>query len=350
VPVYKDNKRNTWYIATRKRDIQGNLKYIKKRGFKTRKEAQIAEASLILTMTEKKQTFKELYFNYIEYQKNKLKPRSLQCMVSRFELHLLPYFQNKDITKINTKDIVEWQNIMNDKQYSAKYKNVIHTHLSSILKYACQHYGLKQNVASIVGGFKDDKVKNKIEFWTYEEFEQFISAVDDLTYKTFFSLLYYTGLRLGEALALNWNDINNDTLSVNKTISQRLGVITSPKTKSSVREVLMPLKVVNLLKEHYNKESSIKGFEDKWFIFGGFRPLAETTITRKKDHYCKLANVKRIKIHDFRHSHASLLINKGANPTIVAQRLGHSDIAMTLNTYSHMMPNSQKEVINLLDN
>lgn len=99
-----------------------------------------------------------------------------------------------------------------------------------------------------------------------------------------------------------------------------------------------------------NIKKKYDGFNDSWFLFEGHRPLPKTTITRKKDEYCKLANVKRIRTHDFRHSHASLLINNGANPTIVAQRLGHSDIAMTLNTYSHMFPNSQKEIIKLIDN
>lgn len=355
MPVYKDEKRNTWYYSTWKKDIHGKNKKSVKRGFQTKKEAQLAEASFNLKSTENRSiTFGELYLDYINYQKNNLKPRSFQCLQSRFNLHILPYFSKKKINNIIGKDVVDWHDELNKKGFAFRYRKVIHIHLSSILKYGVQHHGLNKNIASIIGGFKNDELKKDLMFWTYEEFQRFINVVDDLTYKTFFSLLYYTGLRLGETLSLNWKDIHDNVVKVNKTISQRTSaggyVITTPKTKNSVRNVLMPSHLVKLLNDYYIYQKTFEGFNDKWFVFGGVRPLPETTIGRVKDNYCELAGVKRIKIHDFRHSHASLLINKGANPTIVAQRLGHSDIAMTLNTYSHMFPNSQNEIINLIDN
>lgn len=357
MPVYKDNKRNTWYIATRKRNIQGDLKYIKKRGFQTKKEAQFAEASLLLNNDVSFNiSFKELYLDYLEHQKNNVKTRTLLTFTNRFEKHVLPYFENKKIKDITLKNYQEWKKIINNKNYTNNYKKGIHTNIVSLFNYGIRFHNLKTNIPSIVGGFKDTEIKKELLFWTYEEFKQFINVVDDNTYYCFFNSLYYTGMRLGETLALNWNDIDFEKgeIKINKSISRRVKgkdyTITSPKTKSSNRTVLMPKELLNIYNKYFQEQKQIKGFELQWFVFGGFRPLPETSIARNKDKYCEISGVKKIRIHDFRHSHASLLINKGANVTIIAQRLGHSDIAMTLNTYSHMFPNSQKEIVHLIDN
>jgi integrase len=103
-----------------------------------------------------------------------------------------------------------------------------------------------------------------------------------------------------------------------------------------------------MLQEHKIQCSKVDGYTLKSFIFGGASPYRSTTIARYKNSYCKLAGVKEIRIHDFRHSHASLLISNGADPTIVAQRLGHTGVEMTLNIYSHMFPNKQAEIIKKL--
>lgn len=357
MPVYKDKLRNTWYIATRKRDINGELKYIKKRGFKTKKEAQIEEASLLLKKdTNINLTFNDLYLEYMEHQKNKLKPRTLQSLHYRFQKHVLPYFKDKKIKNITLKNYQEWQKLMDSKGYKTNYKKAIHNGIVTLFNYAMKFHNIQANVPSIVGGFSNPELKKELLFWTYDEFKKFIKVVDDPIYNCFFNSLYYTGMRLGETLALTWKDIDLKTgeININKSVFSRIKgqeyTINTPKTKSSNRIVLMPKELIKIYKNHYTNQKTIKGFDNEWFVFGGFFPLSESSVTRKKDYYCNLAGVKRIKIHDFRHSHASLLINKGANPTIVAQRLGHSDIAMTLNTYSHMFPNSQKEIINLLDN
>lgn len=91
-------------------------------------------------------------------------------------------------------------------------------------------------------------------------------------------------------------------------------------------------------------------FNEDWYIFGGINPLSTTTIGRKKDIYCKKANVKKIRIHDFRHSHASLLLSYGVPITVISQRLGHSDTNMTLNIYSHLIPQDEDKAIDILNN
>jgi len=112
----------------------------------------------------------------------------------------------------------------------------------------------------------------------------------------------------------------------------------------------MPSNLVLELEELYLYNSQIDGFKKDTFVFGADTPLADTTIERYKNQYCKLAKVKQIRIHDFRHSHASLLIYKKVDIMQVARRLGHSDIKMTWNTYSHLLPNAEEEAIKALEN
>lgn len=220
----------------------------------------------------------------------------------------------------------------------------------SILNYGIKFYGLKNNVASLTGNFKrKNELKKKVEFYTYEEFSKFINVVNDNVYKALFDTLYFTGVRQGEALALNWNDLKKDSLEINKTISKESvngnRVINTPKTDKLNRVIKIDddlIKELNELKEFYKNTIN---FEEDWFIFGGLKPLAPTTIRRRKEKYCELANVKKIKIHEFRHSHASLLISMNVPITVISERLGHSDTNMTFNTYSHMLPKDEDQAV-----
>ncbi len=222
-----------------------------------------------------------------------------------------------------------------------------------ILNYAIDFYDLKSNIASKVGGFPRKDYIPKTNFWTYEEFVQFIKNVDNQVYFSLFTVLYYTGMRLGECLALNWNDIENDTINITKTIANRKKdndyVFNVPKTLTSIRKIKLnnqTIDTLNNLKIYY---SSMVGFEDSWFIFGGINSLATTTIERKKNEYCKKANVKQIRIHDFRHSHATLLLSNGIPITVISKRLGHSNTATTLKIYSHLIPEDEDKAIELLN-
>ncbi len=111
----------------------------------------------------------------------------------------------------------------------------------------------------------------------------------------------------------------------------------------------MPRNLANMVWEHQHRCKQEYGYNNNWFVFGGCEPLSDQTIRRRLNEYADKAGVKRIRVHDLRHSHASLLINKGQNILIVSQRLGHSDVTQTLNTYSHLMPNVQKQIISALD-
>ena len=195
-----------------------------------------------------------------------------------------------------------------------------------------------------------------MDFFTYEEFNKFIDVVDDQEYKTFFLMLYYLGLRQGECCALTWNDIDfkNNTLNINKTLTTKIKgekwTISVPKTKNSIRVLPITNLVLNNLKIMCDDVKQYKDYSKDWFVFGKTRPFAETSIQKRKNNYCKLAEVKQIRIHDFRHSCASLLINQGASIALVSKYLGHGNISITLNTYTHMYKSELENMTKILNN
>lgn len=357
MPVYQDKQTKHWYFRTYANNSFGERKQYQKGGFRTKKEALEAESNFKATYENMycDLTFKELWNIYKEYIGIKLKYNSCRTIVNRIEIHALPYFGDYHLKDIKASIYVRWQKIMDDKGYSYKYKSSIHGAIRTMLNYGIKFYGLKSNIASEVGNFsKRDEIPKEYNIWSYEEFKKFISVVDNDMYNLLFKTLYFTGLRQGEALALTWKDLQDNYLIVNKTLTRKKengkNVVNSPKTAKSNRKVKIDNRLLDSFKEFKEKCHKFVEFDDSWYIFGCLKPLATTTVARKKDKYCALAGVKKIKIHDFRHSHVSLLLSKGVPITVIAKRLGHSDIEMTLNTYSHLLPGDEDKAINVLDN
>jgi integrase len=172
-------------------------------------------------------------------------------------------------------------------------------------------------------------------------------------YYVAYNIMFYCGCRKSEVYPLTWHDYKNGSISVTKGLVYKVKgedyVISAPKTKGSIREIPAPKQLAKVLEEHYARCQRIYGFSDDFFICGGVVPLTDTMLEITKNKWAKGANVKQIRIHDFRHSHASLLINNGANIQVVAKRLGHSDIEMTLNTYSHMYKQKEDEAVALIN-
>ena len=356
--IYKDKKRNTWYFRVYiKKDNKNIQKW--KCGFKTKSVAKQAEIDFLNSNNysldcDIDMKFADLYDIYIKWKFQNLKPQSYRAITSRFNNHILPYFKDYKLKDINNRIYIEWKDSVLKNKFSYKYNASLHGCMVSILNYAIDFYGLDKNIASKVGNFSKKDYIPKVNFWTIEEFNQFISYVDDNVYYTLFHTLFFTGMRLGECLALNWTDIKEDYISINKTLAKgKINgdyVITTPKTSTSIRKVSIDLKTKELLKDLKNYYSKQINFNDKWFVFGGLFALSQTTIGRKKDVYCKKANVKRIKTHDFRHSHATFLLSRNIPITVISKRLGHRDIQMTLNVYSHFIPEDEDKAITLINN
>ena len=194
-------------------------------------------------------------------------------------------------------------------------------------------------------------------FFTYEEFKQFLSVETDIKWIGIFEILYYCGLRRGEPRVLQWKDINfkNRTLSISKQINDRCGSgknwrFSVLKTKSSIRILKIPQVLTYDPKMIKNEAEKIPGFNDNFFVAGDMLPICSNILTNNKYVNCKLANVKQIRLHDFRHSWASILVNKGANVQVVAKHLGHTKVEEILKTYSHLFTSKLNEVVAVIDN
>ena len=187
-----------------------------------------------------------------------------------------------------------------------------------------------------------------MQFWTKEEFDQFIPHVSDKPMsKVIFYLFFYSGIREGELLALTLNDFDFDknTVSITKNYARvnNQDVIQTPKTPKSKRTITLPAEIMEMVKEYGGMLYDYKP-TDRLF------PTQKSFLTREMVRGCKLSGVKKIRIHDLRHSHASLLIELGFAPLLISERLGHENVETTLNTYSHLYPNKHGEVAEILSN
>lgn len=355
--VHKDVKTNTWYFRKRMQQLDGSIRNCKRSGFKTKKEAQKAEIEFSFDDVKGKLSIKDLYHSYYQDQKNKLKASHLYNKKVAIEKYILPIFGEKDCNKITINDIRQWHNKLLAEDLSIRRINTVHSFFSQMLEYGHLFYNVEKNPVKMIGTLKDTSIKKStIDIWTKEEFNQFISKVENPVYNALFNLLYYTGLRIGEALALSFQDVNlqNKTLIVSKTISFKSNSgnydVSNPKTSNSNRVINLPTTLIEILDKYFIflKTNKIKQ-KNTDFLFGINKPLSKTTIARIKDNTCKLAKVKQIRIHDFRHTHASTLIQMGLDPIYIKERLGHEDISTTLNTYSHLFAEKKKSIIDIIE-
>lgn len=355
--VFKDKEKTKdgrqWYFKVYYTDISGNKKVYKSKKFETKKEALEEEAKFIISNDKptSKVDFKTIYYDYINEYKKNTKISTFYTNERLINKHILPFFIDKKEITIN--DLRKFKDHLDKVDLNNRYKQKIFMILKSICSFGNKYYNYDIKAFNIVDNFKNNDEIKKFNFWTYEEFNNFINVIDDIKWKTFFMMLYYTGARKGELLALTWKDYASESINIDKSITTKTNgdgwKITTPKNKSSIRKVLLPKKMIEQLEIYFKEQKKYINFNDDWFIFGGIEPLSMSSIDRAKNKYVKMANVKNIRIHDFRHSHASLLINNGASVLIVSKRLGHRDIATTLNIYSHMFPDEQIKIINLID-
>lgn len=346
MPAYLDPKTKKWYAQFYYTNWKGEKKQKRKRGFDKKKDAQDYEREFLRkeNLTAADMSFKSLSELYFEDMKNRLRETTIDNKIYMFESKLLPFFGSMSIKDIHPSTVRKWQNELIEQEYAPTYLKTIHNQLSAIMNYAVKYYGLQKNPCHIAGSMGKKKADEML-IWTSQEFDQFIPHVKKPAMKLAYEIMFWTGLRVGETLALTPNDIlPSKIIDVNKTTSRKNGEdrYYDPKTDKSSRQVPIPEFLYNEIIEY---TTSLYGLVDTDKIFY----FTKSTLNKNLTSYAKIAGVKKIRVHDLRHSHASLLIELGYNILIISERLGHDSPETTLETYAHLYPNKQIALANDLD-
>lgn len=351
MPAYKD-KNNRWFASFYSSDSTGRKIKKLKRGFSTKRDALEWERRYQLENAgDLNMGFGQFVNLYFKDMENRIRENTLFSKKIVVETKILPFFENRAINSIKPKDILAWQNSLlayrnpKGKPYSSSYLKSIHSQLSAIFNHAVRYYGLSSNPASKIGGFGGNQNPEML-FWTKEEYLKFSYQMMDKPVSYYaFEMLYWTGIRLGELLALTPGDFDfsKGILSITKSYQRLKGrdIITKPKTPRSIRKIQMPSFLTEEMKEYLNSLYKINS-DDRIFC------ITKSYLHHELDRGSKAANVKRIRIHDLRHSHVSLLIDMGFSTLAIAERVGHESIRITYR-YAHLFPSVQTEMADRLE-
>ncbi len=350
--VYKNADNGTWYAMCWFTDWKGERKQKCKRGFATKKEAQAWEREFLMQkQTDVNMSFEGFVSLYEKDVKPKLKLNTWLTKESIIQKKILPYFGKRKLSEITAKDVMDWQNEIRSltdskgKPYSSTYLKTVHNQLSALFNHAVKYYGLQSNPAAKAGNMGSEERKEML-FWTKAEYLKFAEAMMDKPISYYaFEMLYWCGIREGELLALSASDFDfeNSTVSIRKSYQRLKGqdVITSPKTPKSNQVIKMPQFLCDEMQDYIRMfYSSDK--EERIF------PISKHYLHSEMDRGCKETGVKRIRIHDLRHSHISLLIDMGFTALAIADRVGHESIDITYR-YAHLFPTRQTEMADKLD-
>ena len=345
MPATRDGK--LWRSQFYYKDWQGVRRKKNKRGFKTKGEADEWERNFLQQQQKNLdisfENFVEIYFADME---NRLRESTIINKRYVFDLKVTPYFKHKKMCEIQTSDIRAWQNELIKKGYAPTYLKSINNQLAALFNYAVRYYDLRDNPCRKAGSIGKSKA-DEMDFWTKQEFKEFLPSMDSKPEaRMAFLLLYWTGMRIGELLALTYEDIDLEKrcITINKSYQRLNGkdMITPPKTPKSNRQISIPPFLAEELKENC---SMLYGITANERMFRFTKSFMEHEMVRG----IKETGVRRIRLHDLRHSHASLLVEMGFQPLAIAERLGHEKIETTLNTYSHLYPNKQAELAEKLE-
>ena len=350
--AFKNKANGTWYAQFRYTDWKGERQQKLKRGFATKKEAQAWEREFLMQkQADVNMTFESFAQLYEKDMKPKLKLNTWLTKESIIQKKILPYFGKRKLSEITAKDVMDWQNTIRGltdakgKPYSPTYLKTVHNQLSALFNHAVRYYGLQVNPAAKAGNMGVEE-RREMLFWTKDEYLKFADAMMDkpLSYYAF-EMLYWCGIREGELLALTPTDFDFEagTVSISKSYQRLKGkdVITTPKTKKSNRVIKMPKFLCGEM-EDYLKMFYSTGANERIF------PVSKHYLHHEMDRGAKAAGVKRIRIHDLRHSHISLLIDMGFTALAIADRVGHESIDITYR-YAHLFPTRQTEMADKLD-
>ena len=334
MPVYKD-KNGTWFYSFKKKNALGEWKTFKKRGYRTKREASAAEREAIGSVTATVSvTFREMVRTWQDYNDAPKPSRANQ------EQHLKYRFADYadlPMSRFDKKTVMKYRTELASMPFATATKNQCVTFVRSVLSFAHTFYGYEDNSA-ILSHFRetDEEVLSEFEVWTPEEFNRFVECVDNELYKLYFTFVYWTGCRRGEAIGLQKDCVGDHTVTIKYSqITQKEGLKpTKGRRKRTIKiDDMLFIQLQPLLKTAGN------------YVFGGEVGLSISCVRDELKKGIKKSGVKEIRLHDFRHSHATWLINNGVNIVAISRRLGHKDISTTLKVYSHLLESTDNDMM-----
>ena len=337
----------------------GKRQQAKRRGFKTKKDAQLAAAKLEqelangMSLNNNNLTYKDVFDQWFSNHSTTIKISTKKSIESKFNKHILPRFG-----KLKMKEITRsyCQKMINEIAQSIASVNDIKIQANQVFKYALkmdiisknplEHVSIPKQQKELIS--EENKAVERI-YWKKDEIKRFLAITkQELSFRdhVLFHLLIYTGARKGEVLALTWDDIDFEAGSIRfaKTLFHNEGefILQTSKTKESKRLISLDSKTIALLKKWRIRQIEAnlgnKNSSDNKMVFTreDGSPMRLAYPNEKLDIVIKKHNLHRITIHGLRHTHASLLFEAGASIKEVQERLGHSDIKMTMNIYTHV--------------
>ena len=354
MPAYKyktKSGKQLWYCSFHYKDWQNESKRKVKRGFATRKEALEYERTF-LDKGKKDPTllFSTLVDEYTADLSSRIKPTTLAHKKYVIQDKITPYFGKTRVCDIDPRKIRLWQNELIEYQdssgrgYAETYLRSIHTEMSAIMNYAVRYYGLEKNPCLAAGTIGKSKA-SEMTIWSREQFESALVYEKRPAYQLALCTLFYTGMRGGELLALTPADIpkGRKIIRINKNFAVVDGeeLFLTPKTEGSIRDIAIHEKLYDDLQDYIDSLELEKDERIFYFKRSGLLHSLQKII--------KKSGQPPIRIHDLRHSHASMLIEMGVPVTEISKRLGHDSPATTLRIYSHLYPGKERNVADLLD-
>ena len=310
-------------------------------------------------------TLQELFDKYMDSRQT-IRASTLDKNRREWRLYIAPTMANVRIEKLTAQVLEKWKMSVDKMDLSLQTKQHAYNLFRQILNWGVKMEFIGKNNLLKVGTFRDSMyIKKEMDFYTDKEFLKFIEVarqqaeeqehkmnMDEWEYFVFFNIAFFTGLRKGEINGLQWGDIEGEYLKVKRSISQKLDIKdfeSPPKSDNSIRILRMPQPLIDILTKHRERKDQLQicGESDK--ICGNGRSLRDTTVDVKNRKYAELAGLKRIRIHDFRHSHVSFLIHYGVSIHAISKRLGHAKVEITMNTYGHLYKDAEDKVIEVLN-
>lgn len=323
-------------------------RYVHKRGFNTSKEAKQWEATFLVKMsgTNSLITLSQAIDIFLDYKESRVKSRSMASYDNILRHHVLNYYGDIPLRRIEIRDIESFQKHLADSHLSEKSIQNIQLVFNAMLKYSVRMQYLSTNPFSFVDYVHKNKKRESMLYYTKEEYKEYRSYIEDDTMLLAFDMLYFTGVRIGELEALKWSDIEGANIHVHASWDYREHRISEGTKNGTTRTVPLTENLVDQLKKHHMR------YPDTVFIFQSDRvcePIEPKRFRRFNDSLCEKHNLKRIRLHDFRHSFISLLINSGLTAFEISQFSGNSPQIIE-QTYAHMFPEKRNKLLGVLNN